>query len=147
MNTTSKGIRTESSQTSQADSPRTESDTTRAGVKQQMAVTMVPAMPNWRSRFFVMNHSPVLLTVFLAALLAACGAPSAKNTPNDPDSITLHCNKSSLRWNACYEAAANLCGEKGYQIVSEASGGMPVVTTNSYEVPVIGESLVIRCNQ
>lgn len=59
----------------------------------------------------------------------------------------MHCNKSSLRWNTCYEAAANLCGEKGYRIVSDGDGEMPSVTTNANEVPVIGGSLVIRCNQ
>jgi hypothetical protein len=83
----------------------------------------------------------------MAVVIAGCGAPSNKHTPDDPDHITVHCNKSTLRWNACYEAAANACGEKGYQIVEDASGEMPVITTNIYEVPVIGQSMVIRCNQ
>jgi hypothetical protein len=94
-----------------------------------------------------MNHSIVYGLPLLAAMVAGCGAPSSKHTPADPDSITVHCNKSTLRWNACYDAAANLCGGKGYRIVSDGSGGMPTVTTNAYEVPVIGDSMVIRCNQ
>jgi hypothetical protein len=31
--------------------------------------------------------------------------------------------------------------------VSEPDGGAPTATTNIYEVPVIGDSMVIRCNQ
>lgn len=59
----------------------------------------------------------------------------------------MHCNQSALRWNACYEKAADLCGEKGYRIVSDDDSAMPAATTNIYEVPVIGDSIVIRCNQ
>lgn len=45
-NTTSSGINNASSQASQADRPTTPNNTTRAGVKQQIAVTIVPATPN-----------------------------------------------------------------------------------------------------
>jgi hypothetical protein len=145
MNTTSNGINTGSSQASQAESPTAASTTTSAGVKQQIAVTRVPTIPNRSKCFFVMNHAIVCMLALLA--VAGCATPSRKHTPDDPDNITVHCNKSTLRWNACYEAAADLCGEKGYQIVSDASGEMPEVSVNSYEVPVIGESMVIRCNQ
>jgi len=147
MNTTSNGINTESSQASQADSPTAASTTTSAGVKQQIAVTRVPTIPNCRRCFFVMNHAIVCMLALLAVAVAGCATPSRKHTPDDPDNITVHCNKSTLRWNACYEAAADLCGEQGYQIVSDGSGEMPEVSVNSYEVPVIGESMVIRCNQ
>ena len=59
----------------------------------------------------------------------------------------MHCNKSTLRWDACYEVAASVCGDKGYQIVSEDDSEMPKATTNANEVPIIGGSMVIRCNQ
>jgi hypothetical protein len=59
----------------------------------------------------------------------------------------VHCDQSSLRWNSCYQTAERVCGEKGYQIVAEDGSAMPTVTTNTYEVPVIGGSMVIRCNQ
>jgi hypothetical protein len=52
-----------------------------------------------------------------------------------------------LRWNACYQAADRVCGEKGYQIVNENHDGMPATTTDVYDVPVIGGSIVIRCNR
>jgi hypothetical protein len=94
-----------------------------------------------------MNHRLIYALLLLATVMTGCGAPPGKHTPDDAGSIKLHCNKSSLRWDACYEMAANVCGEKGYQIVSEDDSAMPTVTTNSNEVPVIGGSLVIRCNQ
>ncbi|TFH42813.1 MAG: hypothetical protein E4H01_12935 [Lysobacterales bacterium] len=94
-----------------------------------------------------MSQLAFYMTLLSAAALAGCGTPSGKHTADETGAITVRCNNSSLRWNACYETAANLCGQKGYQIVSSDDSGMPSVTTNAYEVPVIGESLVIRCNQ
>ena len=66
---------------------------------------------------------------------------------DDSGAITVHCNSSSLRWNACYEAAADVCGQRGYQIVTGPRNGTPSVTANANEVPVIGDSMVIRCNE
>ncbi len=91
-----------------------------------------------------MNHRILCTALLVSAVSAGCGSVQ---TPDEPGSFTVHCNKSDLRWNACYETAANLCGESGYQIVSEDGGTLPVVTANSNEVPVIGGSMVIRCNQ
>lgn len=100
-----------------------------------------------RRCFFVIGHPLTCAPWLLAALLAGCGAAASKQTPEDGNSVTVHCNKSSLRWDACYEMAANVCGEKGYQIVSEGDSAMPETSVNSNEVLVIGGSLTIRCNQ
>ena len=86
-------------------------------------------------------------TLLLSAIvIAGCSAGAGKPVIDETGAITVHCNTSSLRWNACYEAAANVCGQRGYQIVSGPRGGTPSVTTNANEVPVIGDSMVIRCN-
>jgi hypothetical protein len=85
--------------------------------------------------------------VCLPLILAACSTGAPKYTPDDSGNFTVHCNQSSLRWNACYETAGRVCGEKGYQVVSEDSDGVPATTTNIYEVPIIGGSMVIRCNR
>lgn len=87
------------------------------------------------------------LVAYAALLLTACSSGSNKSTPDETGSFTVNCNQSSLRWNSCYETAERLCGEKGYQIVSEDRSAMPTATTNIYEVPVIGGSMVIRCNR
>ena len=91
--------------------------------------------------------SPRIVYLASALVLAGCGSASDKHTPDDSGSFTVHCDKSTLRWNSCYEKAARLCGENGYQIVSENDNAMPAATTNIYEVPVIGGSMVIRCNE
>lgn len=143
MKTSSNGIRTGSSQASQADKPTAASRTTSSGVKQQMAVTTVPTIPSAR-RFFLRMAHPI---VCLPLILAACSTGAPKYTPDDSGNFTVHCNQSSLRWNACYETAERVCGEKGYQVVSEDSDGVPATTTNIYEVPIIGGSMVIRCNR
>lgn len=147
MNTTSKGINRESSHTSQADRPTLAKSMTNAGVKQQIAVTTVPAMPNPRRCFFVMARRSVYAPLLLAAVLGGCGATPSKPAPDGSGAFTVHCNQSTLRWNECYDRAARLCGENGYQIVSEDDSAMPVTTSNIYEVPIIGGSMTIRCNQ
>ena len=91
--------------------------------------------------------NPRIVYLASALVLAGCGSASDKYTPDGSGSFTVHCDKSSLRWNSCYEKAARLCGENGYQIVSENDNAMPAATTNIYEVPVIGGSMVIRCNE
>ena len=78
---------------------------------------------------------------------AGCGSSSNDYTRDDSGAFVVHCDQSDLRWNACYDKAARLCGEAGYQIVRGPEGGAPSATTNIYEVPVIGDSMVIRCNQ
>ena len=143
MKTTSNGIRTGSSQASQADKPTEVSKATRAGVKQQIPVMTVPAIPSLRRFLRCMTCS----LVYAPLLLGACSSGSSKYTPDESGSFTVYCDQSSLRWNSCYETAERLCGEKGYQIVSDDSGGIPATTTNIYEVPVIGGSMVIRCNE
>ena len=94
-----------------------------------------------------MNHHGIYAPLIVLATLAGCGATPNKHTPDDPDSIKIHCNQSTLRWDACYDMAANVCGKKGYQIVAEDDSAMPTTTANANEVAVIGGSLVIRCNQ
>lgn len=94
-----------------------------------------------------MNGRAISALLFSAAVTTACGVHSRTPLVDDAGVITVHCNSSSLRWNACYDTAANLCGQRGYQILSGGEGEMPSVTTNAYEVPVIGESMRIRCNQ
>ncbi len=88
-------------------------------------------------------YAPLLLAV----VLVGCSSTSDKVDLDDSGNFTVHCNKSALRWNECYDTAASLCGENGYQIISEGDSTMPTATTNIYEVPVIGGSIVIRCNQ
>ena len=82
-----------------------------------------------------------------AVVIAGCSAGAGKPVIDETGAITVHCNTSSLRWNACYEAAANVCGQRGYQIVHDGEASMPTVTTNAMDVPAIGDSMVIRCNQ
>jgi len=147
MNTTSNGNNNESNQVSQAAKPTPASNMTSAGVKQQIAVRIVPAIPNCRRCLVFMNHRIASLLLLAAAALAGCSTDSKKHTPQVPGAVTVHCNKSSLRWDACYEAAADLCGAKGYQIISGGDRDTPSVTTNAYEVPVIGDAMMIRCNQ
>jgi hypothetical protein len=93
-----------------------------------------------------MSHRVLYALLLLVTVMTGCSAPPDKHTPENTGSVRVHCNKSSLRWDACYEMAANVCGKKGYQIVSDDDGAMPTVTTNTNDVPVIGGSLVIRCN-
>ena len=96
--------------------------------------------------FFVITYRLLYASLLLAIVVAGCSPTSDKHTPDDSGNFTVHCNKSSLRWNECYDKAARLCGENGYQIVSEDDSAIPTATTNIYEVPVIGGSMVIRCN-
>ena len=94
-----------------------------------------------------MIFRPVYAPLLLVAVLVGCSTTSNDHTLDGSGNFTVHCNKSSLRWNECYNKAARLCGENGYQIVSEDNSAVPTASTNIYDVPVIGGSMVIRCNQ
>ncbi len=94
-----------------------------------------------------MSRRILYATLMMSAALTGCSSIADKRSPDDTGSVTVHCNSSDVRWNACYDQAANVCGEKGYQIVDEGDSAFPTATTNIFDVPVIGGSMVIRCNR
>lgn len=140
-NTMSRGISTGSSQATHAESPAAPSSNTSAGVKQQIAVMTLPTMPI-PSSFFARILAPALVAI----AVLACSASPSQYTRSEPGAFVVRCDQSDLRWNACYDKASRLCGEAGYSIVREPDGGAPDTTVNIHEVPVIGDSMVIRCN-
>ena len=103
------------------------------------------------------RHFAKLVGVAAAGMaLPGCGSSPSQHGPSqhgpsqygqrEPGEFVVHCDQSDLRWNACYEKAARMCGEAGYSIVRGPDGGAPDTAVNIYEVPVIGDSMVIRCN-
>lgn len=118
----------------------------RTGVKQPTSDASIAAMSNPRSMLAPMARFVLVLPVAMLTLVG-CASSTNHYTHDESGAFVLHCNQSDLRWNACYDKAARLCGEEGYQIVSGPEGGAPAATTNIHEVPVIGERIVVRCNQ
>ena len=106
---------------------------------------MKPAEPS-ASRSLAPITAPALVAVLVTIALSGCSPSPSQYTPSEPGTFVVHCNQSNLRWNACYDKAARLCGEAGYSIVREPDGGAPDATVNIREVPVIGDSMVMRCN-
>lgn len=71
-----------------------------------------------------------------ALTLAGCAATSDPvRTPSGAAGFALDCTNSST-WQACYEKASELCGDRGYQVVTQDSD------VEGYLIPVYGGGVV-----
>lgn len=61
----------------------------------------------------------VLLTV-MAALLTGCSATSKTYEKKGRKGLNINCSGLTSSWQRCEEAAARVCGNKGYKIIARA---------------------------
>jgi hypothetical protein len=55
-----------------------------------------------------------------AILLAACATATETYGPDGRPAYTLNCSGSALSWGECEAKAGNICGTRGYTVVSRS---------------------------
>lgn len=89
--------------------------------------------------------------VMLLALvtLAGCATSKQVHTPSGELGHSINCSGSALNWGMCYEKAGQLCGAKGYTVLSQTGDqGNTLVTANQYGLyatPVVNRSMIVQC--
>lgn len=65
-----------------------------------------------------MNRVPILSAT---VLLAACATATETYGPDGRPAYTLNCSGAALSWGECEAKAGNICGTRGYTVVSRSS--------------------------
>jgi len=64
-----------------------------------------------------MKHTLIVLSI-LATVLSGCATSRETYTADGRSGYSLNCSGSMLNWGMCEEKAGDLCGDKGYDILS-----------------------------
>lgn len=90
--------------------------------------------------------------IFLIAagmlLLSGCATSSKTYAPDGTEAFSINCSGAGGNWGMCYEKAGDLCGTKGYEILSkDGDDGLTIAAGQNalYGGSVINRSLLIRC--
>ncbi|MNT24465.1 hypothetical protein D3C72_1599390 [compost metagenome] len=92
---------------------------------------------------------PNLILLSAATLaLSACATSSKTFGPDGQEAYSIGCSGGALSWGACYEKAGELCGAKGYNILSRnGEGGFAAGGGNGsfFAGTTSSRSMVISC--
>ncbi len=59
--------------------------------------------------------------LFLALILiSSCASTSETYAPDGSKAHAINCSGTARNWGMCYETAGNICGAKGYEVLSKS---------------------------
>lgn len=95
------------------------------------------------SREIEVRFTPYLVC---ALLLAGCATSSKTYGPNGEVAYSIGCSGAALSWGLCMEKAGEICGEKGYNIISSSGemGSVAAGTATKQNASFFGSSTVSR---
>jgi hypothetical protein len=86
------------------------------------------------------------------ALLAGCASSSKTYGPNGEVAYNLNCSGTARNWGMCLEKAGNICGARGYNVITSngesgfiASGYSSGMNSNFIGGTTTTRSMVIAC--
>jgi hypothetical protein len=83
--------------------------------------------------------------IALAGLLfAGCTTNRAIYTPDGRQGQAIQCPGTANSWNGCYARAGEICGPRGYEILSR-TGEEGAVVTQSFASTTNNRSMIIKC--
>ena len=81
------------------------------------------------------------LTLALA-LLAGCASTSRIHTADGKVGYSINCSGTARSWNQCYAKAGELCGSRGYNILTRDAEQGAFVSANS--MSMVGSTTATR---
>ncbi len=97
------------------------------------------------SKLAVLAFSLAVLSSFA---LSGCATASQTYLPDGRAGYTVECSGAANSWGKCYEKAGQICGTKGYNIISQTGDKGNMVSGNQFGVyggSVITRDLLIAC--
>lgn len=88
------------------------------------------------------------MAVFSSFSLSGCATAAQTYLPDGRRGYTVECPGAANSWGKCYEKAGEICGAKGYDIVSQTGDKGGMVSGNQYGLyggSVITRDLLIAC--
>lgn len=91
------------------------------------------------------------IAIILCTLaLSACATAKKTYTPDGREGFAINCSGQALSWGKCYQKAGEICGTKGYDIISRSGDQGSTVAANQFGLyggSVITRDLVIACKR
>ncbi len=86
--------------------------------------------------------------ILIAALLTGCATARETYTSDGRRGYSLNCSGLARNWGMCEEKAGEICGNRGYDILSASGGRDEVLTADRYGVyagTVSHRTMLIAC--
>jgi hypothetical protein len=90
--------------------------------------------------------SRVLAVLAVVSALVGCATASKTYTPDGRQGYVIDCSGQALNWGKCYEKAGDLCGNTGYDILTQ-TGDQGATVAGIYGASVITRNLIVACKK
>lgn len=88
------------------------------------------------------------LAIMVAVLVGGCASSTQTYTPDGRVAHSINCSGTARNWGMCQEKAGELCGTRGYEIISTTGDRGAVVTAsggNLFAGTTISRTMLIAC--
>ena len=92
----------------------------------------------------------IVIVLLAISLLVGCATASKIYLPSGEQGYSVTCSGAALTWGHCFEKAGELCGAKGYTVITRSDEQGSVVGGGQYGVyggSTINRNMLIRCNE
>ena len=90
----------------------------------------------------------LVYSILVAALLAGCASSSQTYTSDGRVGYSLNCSGTARNWGMCEQKAGELCGARGYDILSTTGDHGLIATAgggNFFASTTISRTMLIAC--
>lgn len=96
-----------------------------------------------------MKVTPVLAGLVVAVSFVGCASSSKTYTADGREGYSLNCSGTARNWGMCEQKAGELCGSRGYQILS-TTGDKGLIATagsggNFFATTTISRTMLVAC--
>ena len=88
------------------------------------------------------------IVILVTSLLAGCATSSKTYTADGRVGHSINCSGTARNWGMCEQKAGELCGTRGYSILSRAGDSGFIATMgsgNAFAGSTISRSMLISC--
>ncbi len=89
-----------------------------------------------------------LLLLAISFIVSACATVDKTYGPNGEESYAITCSGTAQDWGSCLSKAGEICGSRGYNIISKNGDKGGVITANKdmlFGGTAINRSLLVSC--
>jgi hypothetical protein len=86
--------------------------------------------------------------VLIAVMLAGCSTPKPVYLANGKQGYSIDCSGTVRTWGQCMEKAGQVCGARGFDVLSQDGGNSHIVNTfggNNQVIPTASRTMLIAC--
>lgn len=88
------------------------------------------------------------LLVFAAAAVSACSSPKPIYLADGRPGYSIDCSGTVRTWGQCMEKAGQVCGARGFDVLSQDGTNSHIVNTfggNNQVIPTASRTMLIAC--